>query len=297
MRGWGAPVIDLGYVNVFLTMQCNLACSFCASSSHKARSEHMSKDTIDRITQDISRINQSAAQRAITDIRLTGGEPTMAPEFGYALDRFSDLADIGITTNATFLNPDVIGRLKTARASVVVSIYPDQYETLEKGLEPLGRLLDAGIDVLCTYTLHAKVLNELEPVLDGLRQAGIKRVVLNGLNTAGRAARRLDALWLTAEKMEAVRRIVATYECGDFQIFERESARALVETGLDGETGQTNPRTPSCHCGYSQISIMPDGKLVPCNSLIEFVGGSLFDEGIFCVQNTRFAAQRFCTLP
>jgi MoaA/NifB/PqqE/SkfB family radical SAM enzyme len=66
-------------VFMFLTRSCNLACSHCYVSAEPQLKEHMSLDVFRSIVDFL-------LVRGINDLRLTGGEPTVHPEFGMMLD-------------------------------------------------------------------------------------------------------------------------------------------------------------------------------------------------------------------
>lgn len=66
-------------VFMFLTRSCNLACSHCYVSAGPRLKERMSLEIFRRIVDVLS-------SQGIDDFRLTGGEPTIHPEFNEMLD-------------------------------------------------------------------------------------------------------------------------------------------------------------------------------------------------------------------
>jgi MoaA/NifB/PqqE/SkfB family radical SAM enzyme len=64
---------------MFLTRSCNLACSHCYVSAEPRLKGHMSLDVFRRIV-------ESFSAQGINDFRLTGGEPTIHPNFKEMLE-------------------------------------------------------------------------------------------------------------------------------------------------------------------------------------------------------------------
>ncbi|MBI5598787.1 MAG: GTP 3',8-cyclase MoaA [Deltaproteobacteria bacterium] len=146
------------YLRVSVTDRCNHRCTYCAplGENHKTRAEILSFD-------EIARVVGRMAERGITKVRLTGGEPLVRKnvvELVGMLSGIKGIEDLSMTTNASLLS-------RFARA------------LKENGLKRLNISLD---------TLKEDVFRsvsgggELRPVLEGIEAAireGLVPIKLN----------------------------------------------------------------------------------------------------------------------
>ncbi|MHA1950714.1 MAG: GTP 3',8-cyclase MoaA [Candidatus Thorarchaeota archaeon] len=91
---FGRPV---NYLRISLTQRCNHACFFCHSEGEESADVEMSPTEIERLV-------QFAADRGVTKVKLTGGEPLLRDDILEIVRRISPLVqDLSLTTNGALL--------------------------------------------------------------------------------------------------------------------------------------------------------------------------------------------------
>jgi radical SAM protein with 4Fe4S-binding SPASM domain len=100
-----------------LTRRCNLTCAHCYIEGGAARENEMPASEFYRLIDEF-------ADMGVWAIALTGGEPTMHPEFGNLVRhaRARNLL-VGIATNGMFLTPELLDSLP--RDGVIISVSLD----------------------------------------------------------------------------------------------------------------------------------------------------------------------------
>jgi MoaA/NifB/PqqE/SkfB family radical SAM enzyme len=160
------------YSAAFLTLACNLTCSYCINNfgqSVEAKKHLSGEDWV----RGINRI-ESKNDLPIT---LQGGEPTLHKDFIYILNNIKEGLNIDILTNLQFDADEFIEKVDPERikrdspyASIRVSYHPEVME-----LEPLAKkvvkLQDAGFSIGIWSVLHPiqeKEVREAQKYCEGL---------------------------------------------------------------------------------------------------------------------------------
>lgn len=141
------------YISVFLTLRCNLHCSYCLNEF---------VDNFEREREELSGIQWAKSlnkivSRSDVPITFTGGEPSLHKDFIYILNNLKSELNIDILTNMwwskdkikTFMeeiNPDRIKR-DAPYPSIRASYHPEQMQDGQKLVENVKELQDAGFSV------------------------------------------------------------------------------------------------------------------------------------------------------
>lgn len=144
------------YVSAFLTMRCNLNCSFCLNSIDKSRDFNRSKFKELSGEQWVKALNRLKS-RPDLPITFSGGEPFLHPDFIYILNNLKTDLKIDILTNLNWgeagiqkfireVNPERIKR-DAPYASIRVSYHPEQMGDGAKLVESVKKLQDAGFSI------------------------------------------------------------------------------------------------------------------------------------------------------
>lgn len=150
------------YVQFHITDKCNLKCKHCYDSKIQMQTMKITdfKNCIDKIVTYIFECEGTLENSKIT---LIGGEPLILSNFldyfNYCVDKFGV---ISIATNGTLLTKEFCKYIAKYNARVQVSIDGDKETndyirgngTYEKILGNAKIAKDAGIIVLCSYTLN-----------------------------------------------------------------------------------------------------------------------------------------------
>ncbi|MBI1911341.1 MAG: radical SAM protein [Deltaproteobacteria bacterium] len=143
------------YIATFLTLACNLKCSYCIN--HFGKDGFVNKRLSgEEWVQGINRIKS----RYDLPITLQGGEPSLHKDFIYILNNIKPELNIDILTNLQFDINEFIAKVDPNRikrnapyASIRVSYHPEQMELLPL-VEKVLRMQDAGFSIGIWGVLH-----------------------------------------------------------------------------------------------------------------------------------------------
>ncbi|MCK5881465.1 MAG: GTP 3',8-cyclase MoaA [Sinobacterium sp.] len=156
---------DINYLRVSLTDRCNYRCTYCMPENMEfsPRSEALSVD-------EMTMICTAFVELGVKKIRLTGGEPTIHPDFDDLLgrlDAISGLDAIAVTTNGSMLQE---------KALQIAS---------KKKVQQLNISLDSVDEDNFKRITRTGNLHEVVAGIDAAKAAGIKRLRLNVVVSAG----------------------------------------------------------------------------------------------------------------
>ena len=141
------------YISAFLTMRCNLNCSFCLNAfdksfKRKGFKEISGEDWVESLNK--------IESRPEVPITLGGGEPLLHKDFIYIVNNLKQELNIDILTNLYYqksvesllseVNPDRLKR-DAPYASIRVSYHPEQMGDGKKLVENAKTLKDANFSV------------------------------------------------------------------------------------------------------------------------------------------------------
>ncbi len=143
------------YIAAFLTMRCNLNCSFCLNNLKN--SENFNRTKFKELTgkQWVEALNRIKSRDDVP-ITLSGGEPFLHPDFIYIINNLKPELKIDILTNLSFkpgikrlldeVNPERIKR-NAPYPSIRVSYHPEQMGDGEEILESVKELQEVGFSI------------------------------------------------------------------------------------------------------------------------------------------------------
>jgi MoaA/NifB/PqqE/SkfB family radical SAM enzyme len=162
------------YIAVFLTLACNLRCSYCINRFEKG---HLEKNRLsgEEWVKGLNRI----ISRDDLPLSLQGGEPSLHPDFHYILNNIKPGLNIDVLTNLQFdvekfmknVDPNRVKR-DAPYASIRVSYHP---ETMKLGplAEKVLRLQNAGYSIGIWGVLHPKQEAEVLRAQEHCKTLGI----------------------------------------------------------------------------------------------------------------------------
>jgi len=145
---------DYTYISAFLTMRCNLSCSFCLNAFDKEFDRKNFKEISGQ--EWVNALNKIESRPSVP-ITLSGGEPSLHKDFIYILNNLKPELNIDILTNLHWsesvfekfiseVNPTRIKR-NSPYASIRASYHPEQMGDGKKLVENAKRLKNAEFDV------------------------------------------------------------------------------------------------------------------------------------------------------
>ncbi|WP_216216646.1 sporulation killing factor system radical SAM maturase [Amycolatopsis aidingensis] len=161
-----------------LTNGCNLRCSFCYASSGDPFASECSAD-------DWTGVLERLATAGVAAVTLTGGEPTIVPEFPRILATASALIDnVDIFTNGLAWSEaavDFAAALGNVRIQVSVDGRAEHHDLLRgkagsyrRALGTIRRLTDAGVTVFVAMTVTPANYADVGVVIEQVAEAGAR---------------------------------------------------------------------------------------------------------------------------
>ncbi|MDO8528996.1 MAG: radical SAM protein [Nanoarchaeota archaeon] len=144
------------YIAAFLTMRCNLNCSFCINAYDK--SQEFNRIRFREISgEDWVKIINKIKPKENVPVTLSGGEPFLHKDFIYIINNIKPELKIDIMTNLQwsdygiqrFINevkPEKISR-DSKYPSIRVSYHPEQMQDADKLVSNAKKLKDAGFSI------------------------------------------------------------------------------------------------------------------------------------------------------
>ena len=165
---------NYNYIAVFLTLACNLRCSYCINKFEGGSFEkgHMSGgEWVKGLNRIISRDD--------LPVSLQGGEPSLHPDLVHIVNNIRHDLNIDLLTNLQFdvdefmkkVHPDRIKR-KSPYASIRVSYHPETMK-LEPLVEKVLKLQKAGYSIGIWGVMHPKQEQEVLKAQEYCKSLGI----------------------------------------------------------------------------------------------------------------------------
>jgi len=191
----GVPPLTSFYL--YLTTGCNLACRHCWITPTFVKGKPSPGDCLD-----LNLLKLAVAEAkplGLTQAKLTGGEPTLHPQFVEIVDFLtSEGLQLTMETNATLIDATLAQHLKnnTSMSFISVSIDGAQPETHDKFrnvpgsfdavLRGLGHLVDVGYRPQVIMSPHRGNINELDDVVKLAVECGAGSMKFNPVMPTGR---------------------------------------------------------------------------------------------------------------
>lgn len=208
-----------------LTRYCNLKCGFCFWGDEVGRRDFMPREIFQKALQEM-------AEMGTFEIELTGGEPTIHPDFPEFIEIASQLRFVtSITTNGFRLTEKALSVISAGLvAHVSVSVHganPLTHDKLvgragawEKVTRNIRRLVDKGVSVSTCFVITRENYREIHQAMEIFRGMGASfRLVLKIYNPFGLEAP--ESMRLSRDEMREVVGIfpdppVCPHPCGAF---------------------------------------------------------------------------------
>ncbi|CAI1492849.1 Putative Fe-S oxidoreductase [Thermococcus nautili] len=236
-----------------LTENCNLNCAHCYRIKERAPL-YMPLEAFKRIIDFLS-------EPLLVGIELTGGEPTLHPNFveivEYAAER---LELVGVLTNGLYLPPGTIEKLSSYMDKLFFSVsldshdptFHDEFRGLKgawkRTVENIKRLTDAGFNVRIAMTIVPENIDHVEKVAELAVELGVKMFTYSPMLPFGRAdgfTWSNEDLWRISEVDKRVRRRFS----GVIPVARMEELEASLG---------------NCGAGWRSVTIGPDLSVRMC---------------------------------
>jgi len=245
-----------------LTDRCNLRCQYCCSGCSPQNSSSLPADKIEWL---FSLMHSNG----VIAVQLTGGEPTIHPDFprilGSALSTFDS---VGLLTNGVHLSPEVSQLMEAYKHKLIVQVSVDgsneQVNAVARGtrgtfagtLRTITELLRRSIPVKVGVVVTPDNQRDLSATCELMSKMGIRHLVITMPEGVGRGAALTQSVYSRPDPCwdECVELIAQAYS--DYKDLLFDPASAVVRRHLE--------RVHGCDAGLTNFVIDPRGDVKPC---------------------------------
>jgi len=278
-------------VDLSITGRCNLSCEYCCYADSMTSKRDIPEE---RWADILKELGNMGVQR----VSLSGGEVFVRPDIFSIIDSvIKNRMRYSLLSNGTLITEDTItafqiGKRRLRLDSIQISIdgsCADIHDlsrpphSFDRAIRGLRLLVQAKFPVTVRVTLNHHNINDLPQIAALLiNEIGLRGFSTNEAEFMGTARCTGQNIVLSKEErkqaMEILTDLNKKYE-GKIGALAGPLAMATmvaeIETGIAaGETGRPG-RGTLCSCGgvFSQMAILHDGTMVPCNMLPTLVMG------------------------
>jgi SynChlorMet cassette radical SAM/SPASM protein ScmF len=267
----GVPPLNAFYL--YLTTGCNLACRHCWITPTFVRGKPSPGDCLD-----LSLLKLAVAEAkplGLSQCKLTGGEPTLHPQFVEIVDFLTaEGLQLNMESNGTLIDAALAKHLKnnTNLGFISVSIDGARAEThdgfrnlpgsFDAVLRGLGHLVDAGYRPQVIMSPHRGNIRELDDVVKLAVERGAGSVKFNPVTRSGRGVAMHDhGETLDYDEVMALVRYVR----GELQERTPVSLTVMVPPALATISELMNPQNggDACHIRFI-LGILGNGEMALC---------------------------------
>lgn len=190
------PDYELRSIYFYLTKVCNLKCRHCwiapEFSNKPDLGEFLSYVTFDSVI-------EQAIPLGLREVKLTGGEPLLHPEFLRILQSVKKHGlGLHIETNGVLCTEEVACAIREASSKVSISVSMDGADakshewirgvsgSFDAALEGIGNLISAGLKPQLIFSLAKSNMNQIEPFIKLAEKLGAGSVKFNPIQPTGR---------------------------------------------------------------------------------------------------------------
>ncbi len=266
-----------------LLEQCNLRCSHCYQSTEAYKTGALGFEELLSILEQFKELmfflqSIHGKGQVRSHLTLTGGEPLIfAQLFAFCEILQSEGISFSILTNGTLIDEKIAARLALLKPSFVqVSIDgPEESHNRIRGqgnykraICGISQLIKKNIPTQISFTAHRENYHDFPRVAQAGRELGVTKVWADRLVPLGQGSSDLELLMSPQETLEFLEIMKLERNKNSkhsTQIVMHRALQFLV-------TGQKPYR---CSAGWSLLTLLPNGDLLPCRRMPRVVGNVL----------------------
>jgi radical SAM protein with 4Fe4S-binding SPASM domain len=254
-----------------VTYRCNNDCFHCYMGGPR-KTEELTNSKWKRVIDIIDSLDVGA-------LIFTGGEPLLREDL-VDLVRYARNMVTGLVTNGRLLTGETVSALDKAELDHVQITIEGLKEThnamvcsdaWDETVQGIKNCIDSSIFTLTNTTLTTRNVNEVPDLLEMLSSMGLKRFALNSIIKTGRAE---DAEYgLTPEELKVHLEKIKdrALELGMEIVWYTPTRRC------DFDPLSLGLGLKMCSAARINVTVEPDGRVIPCQSWFEGMGNILKD--------------------
>ncbi len=260
--------------SIEITEKCNLKCRYCYGAFAPTKSNYLSRE-------EAARLFAELVGRNVKTIELTGGEPSVNPDFDYILsDACERFGMVTIMTNAVLLRSSTLEIYKKYKDKIGFSISIDGFSektnsyqrgvcnTFKKTLDNIIRIKEVLNPkfLRIVYMLTNENADEADDFFEYMISHNILDLMVSVPENIdkGRTYKLSDGCLMSDRRSQS--RIVLEEKI--IQIGEKFGKRIHTIADRLGESGLNIANAiPSCGAGWTMLSFQANGNVQPCNMM------------------------------
>jgi AdoMet-dependent heme synthase len=265
------------FVQWHLTERCNLRCRHCYQEGQSDQELSFAEilGTIDEIAEMITTWSDSYGLSFSPSFTVTGGEPFLRGDLFEILEAMRQKGfDLFLLSNGILIDREKaegLAQLGVKGVQISLEGPEDVHESIRgrgsfsASIRGIGYLVTAGIQVTLNMTLSKLNAGFISPMADLTKALGVKRLGFSRLVPSGRGT----ALWdqvLSGEEVRDLYRQIFPGGIEGLQIVTGDPiASQLNAPEVEEDLGPV-PKA-GCAAGFSGLTLLPDGTVLPCRRL------------------------------
>lgn len=251
------------YVNI--SNECNLNCTYCSASSEMEKKSSMSYD-------DFLFILRKLEEKKVGSIILTGGEPFLCKDIEKIISLSVVKHNVSVLTNGTLITRyssflEQIEKKSRLKFAVSVDSVIEEKNRLTRGDGSLNKAISGilclkqmGYYVAISATVTSSTTkDDIEKIIEWAIEKELNSVSISLVLPFGKAGRNYDEFKTHFNLIQEIN-----------ELMERKSYKNIpigfsYKNPIEAHEGEY--RFLTCGAGRTQISIMNDGTVYPCNGL------------------------------
>lgn len=276
------------------TYRCNLECRHCITESSP-----LVDISTELPTPRILELTSELADIGVLEIAVAGGEPFIHPDWKEILTHVRSVGmNLTVTTNGTLLTPRMVEKLKEIKpleARVSFEGGPTFHDKVRgrgaysRAIRGLSNLVESGIKSTARLTLCRGANGDLPVLLDDLTKIGVQTIKAAVVKQAGRAAvESFDEVWNYSPDENAAAWLLALGKEHNLEV--QLSADDFPVSSEDANDPKLRcPERTNCGAGFESCYISPNGEVLGCVTMPNFVFGLLHTESFLSVWQGKLA--------
>jgi radical SAM protein with 4Fe4S-binding SPASM domain len=275
------------YFQWHILERCNLRCKHCYQEGYK--SQDLPLDKLLHIANEVT--VTLAKWNMLGRVSLTGGEPFLSPhlfDLLTHLEKDENITELGILSNGTCITDEHIEKIKQYKKFREIQISLDGTTaethnktrgngTFEKSVETIYKLRKSDIPVAVMFTLTKTNIGEAVKIIDLAEELEINAITVERVTPCGNS---MAGEILTAyEIKETYTAITERANVIKTNLRVRRTRPLWIHTKKLNEDENASIGG-FCPVGFTSISILHDGTVLPCRRL-NIPIGNLLNEKFF----------------
>lgn len=260
--------------SIEITEKCNLKCRYCYGAFAPDKNTNLSHE-------DAIRLFAALNKRNVGTVELTGGEPTVNPDFDRILsEACKQFTMVTVMTNAVILHESTLDIYKSYRNKIGFSIsidgFAEESNNFQRGVRnTFKRTVDNIIRIKnevnpqyfrIVYMLTSENINEVDEFFEFMLSHNIQDLMVSVPENIekGRTYKLADGCMMSDRRSKS-RNILETKI---IQIGEKYGKRIRTVSDRLGSRGiRIANAIPSCGAGWTMLSFQANGNVQPCNMM------------------------------